>query len=542
MKKRVILLLAAALAAVSVAAEPGQAKRAEQPGRQRFLHNNDGTDLLSNIWFGRRPLSKADLEACVDLVAGTGVTTYMMCSGSDFAYYRSKYARVFGDDRKGELPNMGDTLFANYYRNFCNIENEGGDFIGVALDRARAKGMETFITYRMNDCHFADTRRPRTIYTTDFWMAHPECWMGETRRGWHADGALDFAHGAVREQKLNMISEQLEMYGDRIDGFEMDFLRFPLFFKEGKGEENAGLMTELVRSVRAKVDSVAKEKGRPILLAVRVPDVWQSCLDNGLDVRSWVEEGLVDFITVGVYWRGDPAVDVEAFRKESGIGSRIPVYASVDDGSFNPRESYTHGMMRGAASYALSHGADGIYLFNFFLSEYNTGKFAVEQGGKSCRVRTPELLSELGSLKSLEGRNKSYSYYCGFNEYGLSYKTPMPLKVAEDSPAEIVFDVADNLRKHRPEHVYVVFQVNSQDSFTVLCNGKPAKECPAEVAVTYGRGLNLRRGETLRCFEIPRKHLRRGRNALALVPVAPATVSRLELVLDFGDPALNGYN
>lgn len=547
MRKKVLLLVFAAFAVTNLLAAG--------PGKHRVLHNNDGTDLLSNLWFGRRPLGRADLEACVDLVAGTGVTTYMMCTGSDFAYYRSKYARVFGDDRGGELPDMGDTVFTNYYRNFCNIEKEGGDFIGVVLDRARANGMETFITYRMNDCHFTDTRKPRTVYTSDFWMAHPEFWMGESQKGWHADGALDFAHSAVRDQKYNMISEQLDIYGSQIDGFELDFLRFPIFFKDGAGPRNAVLMTELVRRVRVKVDAVAQAQGRPILLTVRVPDVWQSCLDNGLDVRAWVEEGLVDFITVGVYWRGDPAVDVSAFRKESGIGSRIPVYASVDDGSFNPREVYTHGMIRGAAAFALDHGADGIYLFNYFLAEYNMGKTAAEPGGKACRIRTPQLLGELGSLKSLEGRNKSYSYYCGLNEYGLSYNTPMPLELVDCGPVHLDFDVPDHLRKHRPEHVYVIFRVDSQDVFAVGCNGSAAAECPAEVALAYGRGLKLGSGETLRCFELPRKSLRRGRNTISLsrpatstVPggvsssPAPATVSRLELVLDFGDPALHGYN
>jgi len=47
-----------------------------QAGRTfRYLHNNDGTDLLSNIWHGRRPISVADVNECVDLIAGTGVIT-----------------------------------------------------------------------------------------------------------------------------------------------------------------------------------------------------------------------------------------------------------------------------------------------------------------------------------------------------------------------------------------------------------------------------------------------------------------------------------
>jgi len=577
MRKRLLLIAVALIAALGASAaghetagletagqetagqgrEVSQGRTRPQP-RQRLLHNNDGTDLLANLWHGRRPLCLADLEACVDLVAEGGATTFMMCTGSDFAYYRSKYSRVFGDDLSGALPNLGDTLMMNYYRNFCNLEKEGADFIGATLARARHNGMETFLTYRMNDCHMADTRKPRTIYTSDFWMAHPECWMGgkEGWRGWHADGAFDFAHQAVREHKYNMIAEQIDLYGGLIDGYELDFLRFPIFFKAGKGPENAELMTGLVRRVRAKLDSAGAELGRRLLLAVRVPDVWQSCLDNGLDVRAWVAEGLVDFISIGVYWRGDPSVNADAFRKESGIESRaIPVYACVDDGSFDPREVYTHGMLRGAASFALSHGADGIYLFNYFLAEYNMGRFAPEAGGKACRIRTPQLMRELASAKALSGRSKSYSYYSGKVEFGLKYKSPMPLRCSAGAPSEITFDVADKLGwLHRPEHVYVMLRCNSSDAMEMVFNGARIPECGAEsaaadgsqaslgLAALYGRALNLKAPETVRCFEVPRKLLRHGSNTVTLTPASAARISRLELILDYGAPAKHGYN
>ena len=62
----------------------------------RIIHNNDGSDLLGNRWFKYRPLTLADLDSCVDMVANSQVTTYMMCSGSDFFYVRSKYGHVMG--------------------------------------------------------------------------------------------------------------------------------------------------------------------------------------------------------------------------------------------------------------------------------------------------------------------------------------------------------------------------------------------------------------------------------------------------------------
>ena len=75
----------------------------------RIIHNNDGSDLLGNRWFKYRPLTLADLDSCVDMVANSQVTTYMMCSGSDFFYVRSKYGHVMGDDLNGTLDCGCDT-------------------------------------------------------------------------------------------------------------------------------------------------------------------------------------------------------------------------------------------------------------------------------------------------------------------------------------------------------------------------------------------------------------------------------------------------
>ena len=43
----------------------------------RIIHNNDGSDLLGNRWFKYRPLTLADLDSCVDMVANSQVTTYI---------------------------------------------------------------------------------------------------------------------------------------------------------------------------------------------------------------------------------------------------------------------------------------------------------------------------------------------------------------------------------------------------------------------------------------------------------------------------------
>ncbi len=232
--------------------------------KHRLIHNNDGTDALGNLWFHQRPLSLNDVNAYVDMVSNSQVTTFMMCTGSDFFYYRSKYGRIIGDDLNGELDCGEDTIavknFKRYYENHLNLEKEGTDIIAASLNRAKHNGMEAFITYRMNDLHFNDTSAGCPIMYSDFWYNHPEYWTNDDTPGWNGSRALDFAHQEVRDHKLAIISEQLEKY-DMIDGIDLDFMRFIVYFKNGEGRKNAPSMTKLVKDIKDKVDEISEERG-----------------------------------------------------------------------------------------------------------------------------------------------------------------------------------------------------------------------------------------------------------------------------------------
>ena len=510
-------------------------------GAYRLIHNNDGTDMLSNMWFGGRPLTIDDINAAVDLVAQTGATTYMMCTGSDAVYYRSRFSRPFGSGKGGAMPE--DSAAALYYQNFLRIEAEGTDIVEASLRRAQQDGMEAFVTYRMNDLHFCDPEATSSEWASDFWAEHPEYRLGDgdADRGWNAAGALDFAFPQVREHKYDMIAEQLDKYSFA-DGYELDFMRFIVYFHKGEGPQNAQLMTDLVRRVKAKADSVSARAGHRILLAARVPQTWASCVDNGLEVDKWIEEGLVDFITLGPHWKGDPAIDADRFRKDGGIGKRTPIYATIDDGTFQPRESLSHGMYRGAASFALSHGAQGVYLFNYYFSEYvKAGRKAeTEVMGIVSRTRTPELARELGSLEALEGRNKSICYYSGGNEYDLKYITPMPLYSAPGKPASLTLPIADKMKPQRPAQGVLIFRAGG-DTFNISFNGAPIMPLSDAYGLLYDRVRNNGMAG-ISCFVVPSALLKTGGNSIVLESNnVPQMITRLELILDYGDVATHGY-
>lgn len=520
--------------------------REKQLNHHRLIYNNDGTDILGNYMFNQRPLSVDDVNAYVDIVANTQVTTFMICSGSDFMYYRSKYGRIFGDDRNGTLDCGCDTVnYRNtiaYYRNHLILDKVGTDIIATSLKRAKEKGMEAFISYRMNDLHFSDTALHCPVVYTDFWTAHPEYWMNEDI-GWHSAGALDFANLEVREHKLNIICEQLDKYGDLLDGYDLDFMRFIVYFKSNEGEKNAPLMTSMVKEIKAKVDEISAKRGKKILLSARVPVDLDFCLKKGLDVKEWINLGLLDFVSIGVHYIGNPSIPVEKFKKDLAAPA-IPVYASIEDGGYFPREFYSHGMYRGMASHILAQGGDGLYLFNYFFNEYPSPGLKLEESGQVCRVIMPDLLHEMGSLETLRKRNKIYCLDDGNSAaYGYKPETPLPLMISSEKIASATIFIGDDPLKDVPEEVVLFLRSDKPAQFDLSVNGVKAEIQRPEYVYQFNRGNNLKNDEKVYAFLLPASCLKQGNNDIKLHSAENESfkIERLEVALKYGDVKSCGY-
>lgn len=524
--------------------------------RHRLIHNNDGSDALLNRWFGGTPVHKADIDRYVDMVAETPkgktqVTTFMMCTGSDFIYYPgSKYGRYFGDDLNGTLPYADSAtkqLWQLAGQGVRNLQAEGTDVIKASLERAKMHGMEAFISFRMNDLHFADTASGNRATFPDFWFEHPEYWTHDTTQGWHSGQAFDFSYPEVRQHKLNIIKEQLERY-DMIDGYELDFMRFIVLFKTGEGREKAPLITEMVREIKHTIDSLSAVRGHKILLAVRVPVTVEGSLDKGLDVKQWADEGLIDFVTIGVHWRGDTGIPVAKFRKEFGH-NEIPLYASIDDGGYLPREFYSDGMYRGMASHILGEGADGVYLFNYYFGDlYNRQQNnlpLLEEGGLVRRTRTPELLNEIGSLATLQGRNKIYCMSDGVTDaYRALGAAQLPVAVSSGRATDLTVQIADSLKSYTPEEMILFLRTDRPANINLEVNGTKITEQKLEYVHLYDRDRGMRPENRMYAYILPAGSLHQGENTIRMVDETLDNyfvVERVEMALKFGDVKTHGY-
>ncbi len=226
---------------------------------------------------------------------------------------------------------------------------------------------------RLNEVHAVD--RADSIILSRFWKEHPEWRIGAPGdrlpsiyleilgpnthpvvAGW-LPGGLNFAVPEVRARRLAELRECCERYP--IDGLDLDFQRFPMYFPPGTEADNMATMTEWVRQVRDMTREIGRRRGRRLLLSARIMAKPEQNPAIGLDPVTWAREGLIDFVIVSHYLRNDFPLPVADYR--TLFPPDMPLYASIEVA----RDPDTY---RRIARRLWDEGADGIMLFNFFTT------------------------------------------------------------------------------------------------------------------------------------------------------------------------------
>ncbi|MDZ7617228.1 MAG: family 10 glycosylhydrolase, partial [Patescibacteria group bacterium] len=263
---------------------------------------------------------------------------------------------AFGDNKTGEFI------------------KQGTDPLKIMVEFCKKNDIEVFWTMRMNDTH--DAAGPGTWYGNGVVLNqlkrdHPE-WLlgGETKRvvkgRWTA---VDYGRREIRDLALKYVEEVCENYD--VDGVELDFCRHLNYFKrpamgEDANQEDCDQMTDLIRSIREMTERVGLQRGRPILVAVRVPDSVGYCKAMGFDIEKWMRDGLIDMMAVSDYFRLNPWETSVALGHKYGV----KVFACLSETRLRDAEARkTRGSTacyRARAMNAWHAGVDAVYLFNSF--------------------------------------------------------------------------------------------------------------------------------------------------------------------------------
>ena len=266
---------------------------------------------------------------------------------------------------------------------------DGVDIVKVCFDAAKERGIESFFNFRINgsDNDLGPFRSLERKIQNPQWLIRVP-WRGPV-------GLWNYGIPEVRAFRLEILRAIAERYDH--NGISLDFARSCPVLPPGRQWELRDAMTDFMRKFRTMTQEVARRRGHPLLVGARIPASIEGCHYDGLDIETWVGEGLVDVLALGVR---SFDIDVDAFRRLTA-GTHIKLYPSIDDHHASdgyatpPIEIY-----RGVASNWWRQGVDGVQTFNF----NHAPDFPYR------KTWTTHLLAfrELGSPATLRHKNKIF--------------------------------------------------------------------------------------------------------------------------------------
>ena len=440
----------------TVAAEPAElnarderinaARRQVAQRTRRIIYNDDGGAIVT----GRT--TEEFLEVRIRQIANTQVDTVFHNTGQTTVFQHSTKVAETID---GAIAVYGSNAHGQRQAgHIISLRQAGTDSITLTSEFCRRNSIEYFWSLRMNDIHDA---LPGEIWRQGRWkhehrdllLGRPGDWdlypAHDPHKWWTA---MDFARSPVREYLYRIIEEVCEQYD--VDGIELDWWRSPLFFRptltmQPVEQTHLDIMNDFVRRIRAMTEQVAEKRGRPLLVAARVPMSVERSRAIGLDLKTWLEEDLVDMLTGGCGYA--PRAMGPAIRRlvEFARPCGVPVYACIsgsgirgDTGTERPDDRIVD-LWRGAAMNIWHAGASGVYTFNY------------------CPQYRDERFIQMGSVESLRGLDKIYAIdniqeptFEGDLRPGLVVPHRLPLKLSADGDVTARLPVGENIAAGTP--------------------------------------------------------------------------------------------
>lgn len=384
--------------------------------RHRTIYFNDARHYYLFVY--EPPMRLEDAWAPVDEVAGTGVDTFIYgVSRGDGLFYPSQVGLRFGEDKRP----FADACYWRAWHNMQSLLDRGLDPLQVLVGRAHQQGLDFFASVRMGG------------------------WEGLDAKYTLAKGGRGFAHPEVRAHQLAVLAELLTWY--EVEGVELDFAAAPggsaFWLRPEDVGQHTATMTEFVRQVA----QLAQEQGKEV--GVRVYPAEELNLKSGLEVRNWLQEGLVDYVAPLLYLSMVLDADLPvgwliegAHEREISVYPVLQPYRHDDSRRFHPRANATPAMLRAAAANFWRLDADGMY--TWFLG------WPLEDGER-------RILSELGEEELIKWKDKHYFLRRRCAEAGdHDYPGQLPLEISGPDPARyypLHFSIADDPANDRVQRM-----------------------------------------------------------------------------------------
>lgn len=447
-----------------------------------MMFYNDGRHPL--IYQYEPPMSKKEYESAVDEIVGTPIEALMFCIGDGRTQlYDTAVGELWGHNREV----WTHPVFHRAHRNAVALIEGGHDPLKVIIDRAHKKDLLLYPTLLVQ---VSSGNRETDVRGSDFRFDNQQFDIGaagDLDPSWPGYESADFKHEEIRSERLSIVKEVVEGYD--IDGFELQLGYHPTYFHPKEVDTGRPMMTEWVRQAHELVKACDKDRE----LVVRIPASVEGCYSIGLDVREWIDQGIVD-VVVGNNFGGaeivDPMTDYGPLV-EAAQGTDVRVIAGIH--SLVSSDRMRHGtieVLRGVASNYWAQGVDGLYVAYWHgMWPYGDDYYAK--------------LRELPHPDVMESKSKFYFVPTQADrvepdglEPGIVMQLPAEMKLNE--PVPIDFRISDDLQKwgdaDRVDEVILRIRIidsTERDRYSVKLNG-------AELPDSLRRTINTHYGKTSR--------------------------------------------
>ncbi len=342
---------------------------------------------------------------------------------------------------------------------------EGVDWVKELVTECRRRKLEVVWNDRVSEVDGVAFNSPEKSHANPLKEAHPD-WVIPC--SFWPQGMWNLAAEDLRAYKVKLLLELVTNYD--LDGVQIDFSRHVPCLPVGRQWELREHATEYMRMVRRMLLDVARKRGRPFLLAAKVPQTLEGCHADGLDVKSWSKQRLVDVLTLG---SRSMDVDVEGIR--AAVGKDVQLQPCFDDHHATDGYRYqSPEFLRGVFANHWQRGADSVVTFNWAVGNSATEAII----GKENGIHHEAACREIGDPRTLAGKDKifaierrgGYPWADGF--FNRNDTAPLPLSLSKEG-AQFLLHISDapEATKNRLTLRCIVFRAEGEDAVTVRMNG-----------------------------------------------------------------------
>ena len=307
--------------------------------------------------------TKEDGESVFSFFGGAAITDIMlgvleqttMVPSEHLTWRGAKFLQKLENGKEVNYPQM-EGLYRAYTE--CGV-----DGVQIFIDQMHKLGIRPWLSFRMNDAHFGDDET--SFLRSDMFYEEQDAGHLTGKRYGYYGHLFDFRYPRYRNAVLGYIKELLNKYD--IFGIELDFMREIICFDylahpEGIQE----IILNYMREIKEYVTGIEKRVGHDIKISIRTCREPDDAYTFGFDIKTMVDEGLVDVVVVTPRWSPtDSALPIGKWRKL--LGDDVAIIAGIETNNVkNTFNTAENSKAYAAAFYA--EGADGIYYNNH---EYN---------------------------------------------------------------------------------------------------------------------------------------------------------------------------